>query len=127
MNFIPSKTIIKPNKIINKRRALSQILIESEKAENQQILKLKLTKILDKNENNKKQIKEPKENSSDNIDIKKVSNKNISSTKYNIGIKNYKITINSNISKRYLVFKKINEYLESNNITLFELLKHNPF
>lgn len=126
MNFIPSKTTYKPNKIINKRRTLSQILIESEKAEAKQMLKKNLTKILDKNENNKKQIKELKENSSDNIDLK-VSNKNISYTKYNVGIKNYKITINANISKRYFVFKKINEYLESNNVPLFELIKQNPF
>ena len=131
MNFIPSKTAFKTTKIINKRRTLSQILIECEKAETQRMLKQNLTKILDKNEKNKKnksQIKESKENNSDHINLKKVSNKNISSTKkYNIGIKNDKITINANISKRYLVFKKINEYLESNNITLFELLRHNPF
>ena len=127
MNFIPSKTVFKPNKIINKRRTLSQILIESEKTETQQMLKQKLTKILDKNENNKQKIKELKENNSDNIDLKNVPNKNISSTKYNVGIKNSKITINANISKRYFVFKKINEYLESNNIPLFELIKHNPF
>ena len=127
MNFIPSKTVFKPNKIINKRRTLSQILIESEKTETQQMLKQKLTKILDKNENNKQQIKVLKENNSDKIDLKNGPNKNISSTKYNVGIKNSKITINANISKRYFVFKKINEYLESNNIPLFELIKHNPF
>jgi len=127
MIYNPSKTAFKTNKIINKRRTLSQILIESEKAETQQMLKQKLTKILDKNENNKKQIKEQKENNSDSIDLKKGSKQNLSSTKYNVGIKYYKITINANISRRYLVFKKINEYLESNNIPLFELLKHNPF
>ena len=124
MNFIPSKTVFKPNKIINKRRTLSQILIESEKTETQQMLKQKLTKILDKNENNKQQIKVLKENNSDNIDLKNVPNKNISSTKYNVGIKNSKITINANISKRYFVFKKINEYWLYVLIIYHKLLYH---
>jgi len=123
----PSKTVFKTNKIINKRRTLSQILIESEKAETERMLKQKLNQILDNNEKNKNQIKEPKENNSDGIESKKGSKQNLSSKKYNIGIKYYKITINANISRRYSVFKKINEYLESNNIPLFELLKHNPF
>jgi effector-binding domain-containing protein len=127
MISIRSKTAFKTNTIINKRRTLSQILLEIEKNETQRMLKQNLNKILDKNEKNKKQIKGSKENNSDNIDLKKVSNKNISSSKYNVGIKYYKITINANISNRYLVFKKIIEYLESNNITLFELLKRNPF
>ena len=31
------------------------------------------------------------------------------------------------IKKPYIILKKIMEYLESNNITLFEIIKHNPF
>ena len=34
---------------------------------------------------------------------------------------------NQNLPKRYATFKKILEYLESNNITLREFIEHNPF
>ena len=41
--------------------------------------------------------------------------------------KSDKISIQRKIGKRYTLFKTILNYLESNNITLYELIRNNPF
>ena len=129
LNFFPSNRTLKigqklkPNKIINKRRNLSQILIECEKLEEEN-QKKESSKIglniedINKTQTLKRNSKFQKTLKLKNEQINKNQNKN------NI---NKKEKNNQNISKRYATFKKINEYLESNNIAIFELLRHNPF
>ena len=125
--YNPMKTIlkIKAKKIINKRRNLSQILSESEQFEQNEILK---NTMLDNN----RSLNIRKDN--EEINDKKSNYKKIKIIKLNISkngnINNVNINkekSNNNINKRYSIFKKINEYLESNNIALFEFLQNNPF
>ena len=142
MNFNPTKNSIKlkTHNIINKRRTLSEILSESEKNEAFQILKKKaISKILNKqNENhninedlNLEEKKEKQNMMKKGIKPNDINHQKIVKNSEIINKitrhKNRKITINANLPKRYFVFKKIIEYLESNNIPLFELLRHNPF
>ena len=136
-NFTPSRKTtfkIKTKKIINKRRTLSQILAENEKLEKmEQIPNLKkqisALEIGDLNQIQNRDFKEESKINSKTPKYKKLKNTNLSSVNKN----NYKTNVNKtkekikNISKRYCIFKRIIEYLESNNVPLFELLKHNPF
>lgn len=69
----------------------------------------------------KNKIKENKVNNIIKIEEKKIKiEKKPSKNKYDINK-------NQNIPKRYAKFKKILEYLESNNITLADYIEHNPF
>ena len=119
----PLKFGFRTNKIIYKRKTLSQILLETERKNENESLKNKTT--LDfKNKEEKNVV------SDGHTDIN--LNTNLPST--NDDIKNLKINLmkkkdkpKKKINKFYSTFKKINEYLESNNIPLFELIKHNPF
>ena len=137
------KLKIRTNKIINKRRNLSQIILECEKLEEQKNLKKQFSSTMinieDLNKNPNKKVndglKESKDINKNNIinnqNLKK-KNANIYTLNLNknrnksILIKNKEKTI-KNLPKRYSTFKRISEYLESNDIALFELLKHNPF
>ena len=142
LNFNPSHTSMKlkirTNRIINKRRNLSQIILECEKLEEQKNLKKQFSSTMineDQNKDPNKKVndglKESKDINTNNI-IKKKKNTNIYTLNLNknrnksILIKNKEKTI-KNLPKRYSTFKRISEYLESNDIALFELLKHNPF
>ena len=135
MNFNPSRTGLKlkmkTNQIINKRRNLSQILSEAEKLEGELLKKQASSKIInieDKNQSPVK-IRSSKDQTdiiSNTYDYQKAKKKAIKVNKKKPTIKN-KDKINQNLSKRYSTFKKINEYLESNNIPIFELLQHDPF
>ena len=133
------------NKISSKKKTLFDILKECQKIEMKKIRvdssQLNLpdqenNKDIDENKENEekrlksgKMVKIPKRISSINPEEMK-SNVNVnaslqpkpSSVKDSKNIKNLK-----EISKPYAIFKKIIEYLESNNITLFEYIKHNPF
>ena len=60
------------------------------------------------------------------INYKKGNNIN-SSNKYKTMFIKSKEKIKKTLSKRYSIFKRINEYLESNDIPLFEILNRNPF
>jgi ankyrin repeat protein len=76
-----------------------------------------------------------------NIEEKKEVNNEYSDTNLNTNLPNKLDDINNlkinlmkkkekpktKINKFYSTFKRINEYLESNNIPLFELIKYNPF
>ena len=62
--------------------------------------------------------------------------KNLQTLKYDLeNLKHFKLSVNKadqivvqkKLSKRYTLFKTILNYLESNNITLYELLNNNPF
>ena len=123
---------LKTKKIINKRRTLSQILEESEKLEKIEALKKELGK-----EEQNKNITKKRDSEEEDIKTKIFEFKNIKSTKNILKKKlnqnNIKTNVNKNkeklkkVSKRYCIFRRITEYLESNDIPLFELLKHNPF
>ena len=146
LNFNPSHTSMKlkirTNRIINKRRNLSQIILECEKLEEQKNLKKQFSSTMineDQNKDPNKKVndglKESKDINTNNIINKqnlKKKNANIYTLNLNknrnksILIKNKEKTI-KNLPKRYSTFKRISEYLESNDIALFELLKHNPF
>jgi hypothetical protein len=131
LNFYPSNRTLKinqklkPNKIINKRRNLSQILIECEKLEEEN-LKKESSKMEKINEDKNKTLNQSlKRNSKLQKNLNQKNNLMKKNT--NMNNTNKKDKSNQKISKRYAVFKKINEYLESNNIPIFELLQHNPF
>ena len=141
------KLTIKKRKIINKRRTLSQILSENEALEKfnfkkiEKIPKLKKnmsSKLLDIEEKNKNLIlynekKDAKEINKKEFENKKMKHIQITSTDINkdknktTNDNNSKEKTKKNKPKRYSTFKKIIEYLESNNIPLFEILDHNPF
>ena len=80
-------------------------------------------------------IEEKKQNQEKEINKKEFENKRmkhiqISSNEINKDknkINNSKEKTKKKIPKRYHTFKRIMEYLESNNIPLFEILNHNPF
>ena len=141
------KLKIKTNQIINKRRNLSQILLECEKLEEQKNLKKQFSSTtlniedpnnnqtkIENNELKEKQSKESKDINTNNI----INNQNqkkgngyrliipLRSKNKSILIKSNEKTI-QNLPKRYSTFKRISEYLESNDVALFELLRHNPF
>ena len=147
LNFDPIRKKFRKNKVkknlVNKRRTLSQILSESAKME--KMLKIpKLKKVISSkninleeqnpniiNDNENKEEKEINSKTVEYIRNKKIKlssnklDKNI--IKNNKTISKRKEKTKKNIPKRYYTFKKIIEYLESNNIPLFELLEHNPF
>ena len=78
------------------------------------------------NTTKKDQEKTQKENNTPKINMekdKKIMNK---SSKKLISIKS-DFKTNKKLPKRYLTFKNILEYLESNDITLKEYIEHNPF
>ena len=135
INFRPSRTglklKIKTSQIINKRRNLSQILSEAEKLEAEILKKQTSSKIIDIEDKNQSPIKirkskVQKDIISNTYDYQRAKKKATNINKKKTTIKN-KDKINQNLSKRYSTFKKINEYLESNNIPIFELLQHDPF
>ena len=135
-NFSPdhSRFKIKKHKIINKRRTLSQILLETQKLEIKQTLKKQISsQILDIENQNQNQLINRESNKlndikSNTVNYKKIKKIKASSSNPNKSIiKNKKEQTTHNLPHRYATFKKIIEYLESNNIALFELLKHNPF
>ncbi len=129
LNFYPSGTTLKLNpklkthKVINKRRNLSQILIECEKLEEEK-LKKELSQKEINNEDKNKIITPIIER---NNKQKKTSKKKINKINKNTNNINKKEKYIQNLSKRHAIFKKINEYFESNNVALFEFLQHNPF
>ena len=135
INFSPSRTglklKIKTSQIINKRRNLSQILSEAEKLEAEILKKQTSSKIIDIEDKNQSPIKirkskVQKDIISNTYDYQRAKKKATNINKKKTTIKN-KDKINQNLSKRYSTFKKINEYLESNNVPIFELLQHDPF
>ena len=135
IKFSPSRTGLKlkmkTNQVINKRRNLSQILSEAEKLEGEILKKQASSKIIDIEDKNQSPIKirrskVKKDIISNTYDYQRTKNKTINVNKKKTTIKN-KDKINQNLSKRYSTFKKINEYLESNNLPIFELLQHDPF
>jgi hypothetical protein len=117
--YLKPLKIEKKSSMINKKRSLSQILAECQKNDNSKNLNTNLSSQILIVNNNESEKDKP------NIEDKKRSSK---SQIPRISTINKKpIDKEQNISKRYATFKKINEYLESNNIALFELLKYNPF
>ena len=131
--FKPIRKIIKI-KVLNKRRNLSQIISENEQYEGKYPLK-NTTIIKDLDQNKTKEIIKIKNINSTNLNHKKLklmkinipNNENNTIDIINRKKEKEKTKTNKNIGKRYNIFKKIMEYLESNNIALFELLIHNPF
>ena len=135
INFNPSRTGLKlkmkTNQIINKRRNLSQILSEAEKLEGELLKKQSSSKIIDIEDKNQSPIKirkskVQKDIISNTYDYQKTKKKTMNINNKKTTVKN-KDKANQNLSKRYSTFKKINEYLESNNIAIFELLQKDPF
>ena len=124
---------MKTKKIINKRRTLSQILEESEKLDKIEALKNELGKEGQNQNITKKRDSKEEDIKSTAYEFKNLKNKEITLFKKNLSPNNIKTNVNKNkeklkkISKRYCIFRRITEYLESNDIPLFELLKHNPF
>jgi hypothetical protein len=126
------------NKVSNRKRTLSQILDENQKTEKKLMEKRQISaKRLNLNDYNFSQMLEYnlnrlKANTMNpdklkTIKIKKLNSKrNIKNNNRN-ALKNKKDEMALRLPHRYYVFKKINEYLESNNIPIFELLKDNPF
>ena len=120
---------IKINQIINKRRNLSDIISECEKLEEKEHLKVESSPKLNIEEQKKNSIKRNENIDGlklNSINYKKGNNIN-SSNKYKTMFIKSREKIKKTLSKRYSIFKRINEYLESNDIPLFEILNRNPF
>ena len=120
----------KTNQIINKRRNLSEILIECEKLEAKENLKKKELQqnIEDQNPNSIKKTESKNNLGLNSINYKKMNNIYINSNNRNKSIHNKgKEKTLRKLPKRFSIFKRINEYLESNDVPLFELIKRNPF
>ena len=127
---------VQKRKVINKRRTLSQILSENEILTKINFKKIEKIPKLKKNISSTiLDIEEKKQNQEKEINKKEFENKRmkhiqISSNEINKDknkINNSKEKTKKKIPKRYHTFKRIMEYLESNNIPLFEILNHNPF
>lgn len=131
-----------PNKkkeIINKRITLGKFIMDySSKKEINNIKNKNLDRDDNNNEKNSenKRIKK-KENSLSFFKRKELANRNTMkqikkeiNNSYHFRLvlnKSDQITIERKLGKRYTLFKTILNYLESNNITLYELLQNNPF
>ena len=129
----------KKQEIINKRITLGKFIMDySSKKEINNIE----NKETDKDDNNNEKNSENKrtkmkENSLSFFKRKElVRRKNMTQIKkeinnsYNFRLvlnKSDQITIERKLGRRYTLFKSILNYLESNNITLYELLENNPF
>jgi hypothetical protein len=115
----------KTQKIINKRRYLSDILKEAEQMEKEQEKNANSCKNAGKSENKKenKDLYDKKSKSFMYNNEKKKTNKsslsNANKSAINIKKDNYQYGC--------LRLKKMNEYLESNDLTLYEIAQHNPF
>ena len=127
--------------IINKRITLGKFLIENN------IKK----EIIDKENRNKGINENKKKNEKENETVKREKEKketlsffkrkelerqkNLEKFQKELANKNFRITVDKadhiivqkKLGKRYTLFKTILIYLESNNITLYELLTNNPF
>ena len=110
------KNILKP--IIQK--CIDEILEESKK---------ELEKINDRNDNNNKRSVNSDKNTNDNFG--NIINKDNNSNQNNIIQQNRKEKKLTQFfrgkQRRYTVLKHINEYLESNDVTMNELIENNPF
>ena len=134
LNFNPSKTSfkMKTQKIINKRRTLSEILSEAQKLEDQSLLKRQVSyNQLDIDNQKGKSLNKRKSRENSSMKVNNANNKkskriSLLNTNKNM-VKNKKEKGNRSLPQRNSLFQKINEYLESNNLALFELTKHNPF
>ena len=132
----PSRKILnlKYRKIPNRKRTLVNILSDCKKLESkpsvlnippinlgtQENIQIEKTNITNNN------IKTAKKISLSNKEEKKPNRSSII-PKFGSGIILKELKKAMNYSKRYLILKKVLQYLESNDITLFEFIKRNPF
>ena len=139
-NSIISKKIknLKKKKLPDRKRTLKNIILELENKESKSFIqKIPLIKIgnaksnkiaLNKNEE-KKSIESYNNKITKTMPLinkeEKKPPKQIDFSKKMGMIKDLKKV--KTYSKRHMVLKKVLQYLESNDITLFEYLKHNPF
>ena len=121
----PLKFGFRTNQIIYKRKTLSQILLETERKNEKESLKNKTTLNLI-NIEEKKEVNNEYSDTNLNTNLPNKLD-DINNLKINLMKKKEKPKTKIKINKFYSTFKRINEYLESNNIPLFELIKHNPF
>ena len=134
------------NIFYNKKITLVDILKKCKKLEAKPFKKISSKDItINDNNNTTKEKEENKENkekmvkihkvffSSNRIEIKEINSNKSNTNKLSIRSKAkqraslIKQKNPEKIKKPYIILKKIMEYLESNNITLFEIIKHNPF
>ena len=134
----------KKQEVINKRITLGQFIIKNNSQNDIQNIENKI-KDNDKIRNDKKnQIEKEKEKSKNRnrrgtlsfFERKELERKkNVEQFQKVLKNKNFQIMVNKSdhiivqkkLGKRYTLFKTILNYLESNNITLYELLRNNPF
>ena len=137
--------------IINKRITLGQLLMKDEKKreinniinqnnynsnQNRNNINIIKDNIIKNEIINGRDKKEKKEDSTffrrklierkKSIDTIRINIENNNNFKIYVN-KSDKITVKRKVGRRYTLFKTILNYLESNNITLDELLRHNPF
>ena len=142
----PSRKILnlKYRKIPNRKRTLVNILSDCKKLESkpsvpnippinlgtQENIQIKKIDINNKKEEKtnitNNNIKTAKKMSISNKEEKKPNRSSII-PKFGSGIILKELKKAMNYSKRYLILKKVLQYLESNDITLFEFIKRNPF
>ena len=131
----PSRKILnlKYRKIPNRKRTLVNILSDSNippinlgTQENIQIKKIDINNKKEEKTNiTNNNIKTAKKMSISNKEEKKPNRSSII-PKFGSGIILKELKKAMNYSKRYLILKKVLQYLESNDITLFEFIKRNP-
>ena len=129
----------KKQEIINKRITLGKFIMDySNKKEINNIENKETDKDDNNNEKNSENKRTKKKENSLSFFKRKelVRRKNMTQIKkeinnsYNFRLvlnKSDQITIERKLGRRYTLFKSILNYLESNNITLYELLENNPF
>ena len=145
-NMKYNKLFYKKQEVINKRITLGQFLIKNNSQNDIQNIENKI-KDNDKIKNDKKnQIENEKEKEKSKnrnrrgtlsfFERKELERKkNVEQFQKVLKNKNFQIMVNKSdhiivqkkLGKRYTLFKTILNYLESNNITLYELLRNNPF
>ena len=145
-NMKYNKLYNKKQEVINKRITLGQFLIKNNSQNDIQNIENKI-KDNDKIKNDKKnQIENEKEKEKSKnrnrrgtlsfFERKELERKkNTEQFQKVLKNKNFQIMVNKSdhiivqkkLGKRYTLFKTILNYLESNNITLYELLRNNPF
>ena len=145
-NMKYNKLYNKKQEVINKRITLGQFLIKNNSQNDIQNIENKI-KDNDKIRNDKKnQIENEKEKEKSKnrnrrgtlsfFERKELERKkNMEQFQKVLKNKNFQIMVNKSdhiivqkkLGKRYTLFKTILNYLESNNITLYELLRNNPF
>ena len=143
-NMKYNKLYNKKQEVINKRITLGQFLIKNNSQNDIQNIENKI-KDNDKIRNDKKnQIENEKEKEKSKnrrgtlsfFERKELERKkNVEQFQKVLKNKNFQIMVNKSdhiivqkkLGKRYTLFKTILNYLESNNITLYELLRNNPF